>query len=147
MLKRTTLIAGLVLSAIGFSNAPVKALNHTGNLFVGDYNSSSIIEITPNGTKSTFASGLNSPYGLAFDSSGNLFVSDGSSSSSITEITPNGTKSTFASGLDSPRGLAFDGQTNSSAVPEPSNLLAVFGGLVSLGSLRKLKNKKRNKAS
>ena len=102
MLKRTTLIAGLVLSAIGFSNAPVKALNHTGNLFVSE-------------------------------------TYDGS----ITEITPNGTKSTFASGLGSPLGLAFDGQTNSSAVPEPSNLLAVFGGLVSLGSLRKLKNKRR----
>ena len=106
MLKRTTLIAGLVLSAIGFSNAPVKALNHTGNLFVSESNSGSITEITPNGTKSTFASGLNTPYGLAFDSSGNLFVSvnDGS----IAEITPNGTKSTFASGLNSAHGLAFD---------------------------------------
>jgi len=42
MLKRTTLIAGLAISAIGFSNAPVKALNHTGNLFVSDYAGGSI---------------------------------------------------------------------------------------------------------
>ncbi len=73
MLKRTTLIAGLAISAIGFSNVPAKALNHTGNLFVSDASFRSIYEYTPNGTKSTFASGLSDTRGLAFDSSGNLF--------------------------------------------------------------------------
>src|SRR5436305_12866191 len=34
----------------------------------------SIDEFTPNGVRSTFASGLNIPFGLAFDKSGNLFV-------------------------------------------------------------------------
>ena len=33
-----------------------------------------IYKITPDGVPSTFASGLNGPLGLAFDSAGNLFV-------------------------------------------------------------------------
>lgn len=44
------------------------------NLFEADFNSGSINEYTPGGTQSTFASGLNGPSGVAFDSSGDLFV-------------------------------------------------------------------------
>jgi hypothetical protein len=48
------------------------------NMFVVNYKNSAfnIIEITPGGVESTFASGLNSPYGLAFNSAGDLFESD-----------------------------------------------------------------------
>jgi hypothetical protein len=44
------------------------AFNNVGNLFVADYDDGNIIEITPNGTTSTFASGLGSgnPLALAF---------------------------------------------------------------------------------
>ena len=38
--------------------------------------SNNIYKFTPNGTQSTFASGLNSPAGLAFNSSGDLFEAD-----------------------------------------------------------------------
>jgi DNA-binding beta-propeller fold protein YncE len=61
----------------------------------------------PGGSRSTFASGLDDPAGLAFNSAGDLFVSD-QANGSIDEFTPGGTKSTFASGLSSPRGLAFN---------------------------------------
>jgi DNA-binding beta-propeller fold protein YncE len=54
---------------------------------------------------------LNSPYGLAFDSSGNLYASN-ANTGTISEITPNGTISQFASGLNGPRGLAFDSTGN-----------------------------------
>ena len=57
-----------------------------------------ITEITPDGAQSTFASGLHVPYGLAFDSAGNLFVAD-VGSGNIYEFTPGGVRSTFASGL------------------------------------------------
>ena len=47
--------------------------------------------------RSTFASGLDGPTGLAFNGAGDLFVAD-RVGDNITEITPGGAKSTFASG-------------------------------------------------
>src|SRR5207248_11715266 len=70
----------------------------------------SVLKFTPAGTKSTFASGLSSPDGLAFDSSGNLFEAD-FSSTTIFKFTPAGTKTTFASGVGNPVGLAFEPAT------------------------------------
>ena len=57
------------------------------NLFVSDFdfqgNYGIIDEFTPNGVRSTFASGLNDPSGLAFDQAGNLFVADAGSGAII----------------------------------------------------------------
>jgi hypothetical protein len=63
------------------------------------------------GVQSTFASGLYGPKGLAFDSSGNLFVT---TYGQIIEITPSGVQSTFTSGLgvSGPGGLDFDSLDN-----------------------------------
>ena len=61
--------------------------------------------------QSTFASGLQDPCDMAFDSAGNLFVAD-QNSGKIYEITPGGAMSTFASGLALPTGLAFDSAGN-----------------------------------
>ena len=44
------------------------------NLFESDWGGGTINEFTPGGTKSTFASGLVAPEGLAFNSAGDLFV-------------------------------------------------------------------------
>ena len=51
------------------------------------------------------------PFGLAFDSAGNLFEAD-FGSGTIFKFTPTGTKTPFASGLSGPIGLAFDGSGN-----------------------------------
>src|SRR5439155_20917209 len=62
-----------------------------------------------------FASGVGHPWGLAFDSQGNLFEADaesGAGNGSIFAFTPGGTKSTFATGLTTPTGLAFDAAGN-----------------------------------
>ena len=87
------------------------------NLFaVGVDNS--INEFTPNGVRSIFASGLTSPYALAFDNGGNLFVGDagmllGSEpNGAIYKFTPAGARTTFALGVSAPTGLAFDSEGN-----------------------------------
>jgi sugar lactone lactonase YvrE len=81
------------------------------NLFVSSYFNGTIVEITPQGVQSTFASGLPYINGLAFNSAGDLFVAD-SVQGNITEITPNGTQSIFASGLNYPVSLAFNSAGN-----------------------------------
>jgi sugar lactone lactonase YvrE len=89
----------------------------------------SVTKITPGGAESTFASGLGTPYGMAFDSSGNLYVNAGS----VIKITPGGVESTFASGFTSPGGLSFDPSGNLYAVDEFSGSIykVTPGGAVS----------------
>jgi sugar lactone lactonase YvrE len=75
-------------------------------------NPESVAKITPSGsvgTVSQYSSGgdLDVPAGLAFDASGNLFVSS-YASDKVVKILANGSQSVFASGLDGPSGLALD---------------------------------------
>ena len=80
------------------------------NLFVSDYLGQSILEYTSGGTPSTFAGGMNYPFGIAFDPAGNLFVANTANNGgggSITEITRAGTPSTFSNESD-PIVLAFN---------------------------------------
>ena len=83
------------------------------NLFGSEYNDGNIYEFTPGGGQSTFASGVVSTYGLAFNSAGDLFAANFSGfGPSIYEFAPDGTESTFASGLISITGLAFNNAGN-----------------------------------
>jgi DNA-binding beta-propeller fold protein YncE len=76
------------------------------NLFVSENIGSGVVyEYTPGGSRSTFAStGLDYPYGLAFDAAGNLYVAnninDAGSGGYVTEITRGGVSSTIPSGPD-----------------------------------------------
>ena len=93
-----------------------------------------IYEFMPNETRSTIASGLNEPSGLAFGGNGDLFEADGFFDN-INEFMPNETRSTIASGLNDPSGLAF-----ASTTPELITLAlltAVAIGLVVYGLRRR----------
>src|SRR6266511_5404549 len=79
------------------------ALDRSGNLFVAEHVSGSILKFTPDGKKSTFASEF-SPYKMAVDGAGNLFAADGNT---IFKFTPDGKKNTFATGIN-PGDLVFD---------------------------------------
>lgn len=109
-MKTNTLLAGRsVAMAVVAGVMFLAGGGRAQNLFVTDEDSGNIYEYTPGGLRSTFASGLTSPTGLAFDSSGDLFVAcGGPQEGSIVEITPGGVKSTFASSFANPFGLAFD---------------------------------------
>ena len=97
------------------------AFDASGNLFAADFGDQTIYKFTPSGTRTVFAGPTNfadstGPVGLAFDSSGNLFVSTEAfgdpGNDAILEFTPSGIESTFAMGLTMPRGLAFDASGN-----------------------------------
>src|SRR5207245_6929495 len=64
-----------------------------------------VIALVP--SASTFATGFNSPTGLAFDRAGNLYVAN-EGNGTVSQVTPAGAVSTFASGFNTPYGLAFD---------------------------------------
>ena len=109
--------------ASGLPSAGPLAFNKAGNLFVNaNMGGLSLIKITPDGTKSTFAADIFAR-GMAFDAAGNLFVSD-NSSQSILKFTPAGAKSTFAPAV-SAGSLAFDSGGNLYAVD-----LATAGGKI-----------------
>jgi hypothetical protein len=97
------LIAGLAVAC--FSHA---AFAQT-NLFVGALKQGVVLEFSSADdvifNESTFT-GLAGPETMVFDSSGNLFVSNGSAKT-IKKVTPSGVKTTFASDVDID-GMAFD---------------------------------------
>ncbi|MBZ5634209.1 MAG: hypothetical protein LAO55_13900 [Acidobacteriia bacterium] len=95
-----------------------------GNLYVAEAQGNRVRQVTPAGVISTIAgtgqpgfSGdggpaaaaqLNSPYGLAFDNRGNLYIAD-LGNSRVRRVAPNGTIATVASApLISPRNVAAD---------------------------------------
>lgn len=78
----------------------------------------SIIQVSSTGVVNPVAPlpASSSPYGLAFDGSGNLYAAD-NLSDQISKISPDGlTVSTFATGISQPSFIAF-----SSQLPEPSS--------------------------
>lgn len=83
-------------------------------------------------SKTLFASGLNQPRGLAFDSSGNLFVAN-YGNNTVSKITPGGVVSTFVSGgMINPTGLAFDTAGNLYAASYSNTVSKITpGGVVS----------------
>jgi len=89
------------------------AFNSSGNLFCsteGDPGNDSILVFAPDGSESTFATGLTQPRGLAFDAAGNLFVAEtrGAPLGDILKFAPGGGSPTvFASGIARPEFLTF----------------------------------------
>jgi len=99
----TSRIRGLIL---GVAALAIVSDTSAQKLYVSSDLANSIYAFTPAGAQSTFASGLDYPFGLAFNSAGILFEAD-LYGGKIFESTSSGIKSTFASGLVNPNGLAF----------------------------------------
>ncbi len=95
-----TRLAGNVSGACGV------ACDVQGKVYTLDINQGRVFCISKVGAASILAQGLSRPEALAFNSHGDLFVTNGNNT--ISRIFPTGATSTFARGLDDPHGLAFN---------------------------------------
>jgi len=120
--SRTVFASGNGLTLSGVWNPKGITFDNNGNLYVANLivgltingipseNEGWIEKFSSNGTDlGVFASGLNYPKGLAFDSGGNLYTAD---NGSIKKFDSSGNGTVFASGLVDTIGLAFDNSGN-----------------------------------
>jgi hypothetical protein len=117
----------LVVTVAGLTAAllPINSLAAPGDLFETDQGSNTIFKFTPVGAKTTFATGLGGPFGVAVDAFGNVFEAN-FNTGMIFKFTPAGVKSTFASGLNMPVALAFDASGNLFEADHGSNKIFKF---------------------
>jgi streptogramin lyase len=123
----------------GGLNEPVNlAFDISGNLWVSNYGSDSITELTSGGVieggSPISGGGLSDPVGIAVDASGNIWASN--SDNSLSKYDP--TSATFLSGsggytggLASPAGIAIDGAGNVWVANNGTSLLANNGTSIS----------------
>lgn len=137
-------------TAATFKLPEAVAVDPAGNVYVADNGNNLIRKVTPAGQVSTLAgsggrgsangtgnaASFNSPFGIAIDAAGNLYVAD-SGNNLIRKITPSGSVSTIAgSGLrgakdatgtsasfNTPSGLAIDKSGNIYVADEDNNLI------------------------
>ena len=107
----------------GLNGPTALALSSEGtlanDLFVANAKGNDVLVYDAGGTLVSTFTGFNSPYGLAFDGAGDLYVSN-AGAGTVEEVPAalltKGTSSLIAAatlgGLNSPRGLAFDSQGN-----------------------------------
>jgi sugar lactone lactonase YvrE len=111
--KRKNISRRLVLITLALTalSLPISAHSAPGDLYESDLGSGTIFRFAPDGTKSTFASGFNTPIGLAFDGKGNAFIG-AAGGGTVIKVAPGGTQSAFATIPDGPTGLAVDSSGN-----------------------------------
>ena len=145
------------------------AVDAVGNLYVADNGNNLIRKITLDGTVSTLAgsgqpgsanghgsaASFNSPFGIAVDASGNVYVAD-SGNNLIRKISPAGAVTTFAgsgakgagnatgvsASFNTPSGVAVDAAGNVYVADENNNLIRKItaAGVVSTIAVKSTKN-------
>jgi hypothetical protein len=147
---RKVTTAGLVTTLAGFNSPSGLAVDPSGNLYVADSGDYTIRKVTPAGLVTTLAGVPGSsgnadgagnaarfagPCGIASDSAGNLFVTDGANHS-VRGVTPDGVVTTLGPWFDSPSGVAVDSAGNVFVADDctiqmvtPAGAVTTIGGL------------------
>ena len=95
-MNRTVICAAMATVFVCLATGLCSASPVVVDVTTAGYNT--VSAISADGTASTFASGMNYPEGLAFDSLGNLYTANWGDST-ISKITPGGTATTFVTGM------------------------------------------------
>jgi len=94
-----------ISSAVGLEDG--MARDHTGNLFVSQYQGDTVRRIAPDGTVSVFANGFNTPNGLAVDAAGNVYVAN-VFGGRISRVTPAGVVTQEFISVANPSNIIFN---------------------------------------
>lgn len=99
--------------ATGFNAPSGLTFDRLGNLYVANFLSNSVDRIAMDGTKTSFAAGINlkGPIGLVCDESGNVYVAN-YIGGTIAKITPAGVATIIAAGFKKPYYLTLDKDGN-----------------------------------
>ncbi len=99
--------------ATGFNAPSGLTFDRLGNLYVANFLSNSVDRIAMDGTKTSFATGINlkGPIGLVCDESGNVYVAN-YIGGTIAKITPAGVATIIAAGFKKPYYLTLDKDGN-----------------------------------
>ncbi len=119
---RTVVLVGFLVASAQVFTAHFASSARADTLYVSTYSSGTVERVSSSGVASLFVNTLSTnPYGVAFDSVGNLFVAVGSD---IEKFTPGGVGSVFASGLPGVQiGLAIDSADNVYAASNSNNAI------------------------
>jgi sugar lactone lactonase YvrE len=103
-----------IVLATGFLNAQCVALDSSGNLYVTNEGTGTVLKITSSGAVSTIISGLDVERGIAIDAQGNLYVANSTNGSFcyIEKISPQGVTDTLTSVPSEVSALTLDGAGN-----------------------------------
>lgn len=98
----STLASGIGVASDGIFVTP------SGDIYVsGGGPTSVVLHVTPDGTVSTFATGVPNPVGIFMDAEGHFIVNN-YNMNTVTRITPDGEVSTLATGLNGPAGVVVN---------------------------------------
>ena len=89
--KRKNSNRRLVLVAIALTAQllPINSYCAPGDLYETDLATGTVFKFAPDGTQSTFVSGLMTPIGVGFDGKGNTFISE-AGAGAVLKIAPDG---------------------------------------------------------
>ena len=85
------------------------AVDAAGDVFIADTGNKRVVEVPAGAPQTTIVTGISSPYGLAVDSAGSLFIAAGQQ---VVEVTPQKTQTTFDNNVGFASSVAVDGQGN-----------------------------------
>jgi hypothetical protein len=125
MRSHTIGLFGLAITClIGIRSAGANSMSQAPVVVVADPGQNLVNQVSATGVVTPYATGLDFPFGVAFDPNGNLFVGN-LQGNTISKVSPSGVVTPFVtSGVQYPIALTFDHNGNLYVANETANTVS-----------------------